>query len=108
MLVEVEDLKWADYECNLQLNNFAQPPHSIRMDLVEKGTGMPIATASKYLQDFPLSTQQALDKVTWIKDYAENESLFQALVEANIVEDLDTAVDINGFGCYMRLAKILV
>lgn len=58
----------------------------IALVLTEEETGEPVATASVNVVDYKMS-DTTVEDYTFIKNYAENEGMLQALIEAGIVQD---------------------
>lgn len=76
-------IKFAGYNCRLRFDRY-QKGNAIAIRL-ESDDYMPIATATVNIPEFPLQEGQCL-----IKDYAENEGILQALVEAGVVQPVGT------------------
>lgn len=72
---------FAGYECNVLFERY-QVVDQIAILLREVGTGMPIATATVCIPEW--EPYRKPDAVA-IKDYSENEGLFDALYDAGVV-----------------------
>ncbi len=76
-------IEFAGCNCHLRFDQY-QKGNAIAIRL-ESDDCMPIATATVNIPEFPLQEGQCL-----IKDYAENEGILQALVEAGVVQPVGT------------------
>ena len=76
---------FAGFECDVVFEKYAaNGQHAIL--LRESGTGMPVCTATVCIPDW-----EPFRKPNWvaIKDYSENEGIFDALYDAGIVKGCD-------------------
>lgn len=99
-------VRFKEWDCDVKISKYSVN-NQIAITLTHTEDG-PIATATVYLEQVLLSKQLIDDKVTFIKTWSENEGIFEALLEAGIIQDLHDQFDVNGFGSIARLVKVLI
>jgi len=70
------------------------------MILQESETGQPIARITLNLEEVPI-----MDDMIIVKDYAENEGIYKALLAADIIEECERKVSIGfnyGLICFLK------
>lgn len=74
----MKDVKFAGYECTVQLGNYNNNRSSLT--LIDKATGDEVAVASVHIPEVRVASDEVL-----IKDYSENEGMLNALRDAGVV-----------------------
>jgi hypothetical protein len=82
-------IKFQEWNCDVVKRNYSNGRTALQ--LVESETGEPIATATVNIPEISLEPNEII-----IKDYSENEGIFEALVKAGIVISTGKMVE-NGF-----------
>lgn len=95
----MKTVKFAGYECRLELDRYQHG--GIHIGLIDVEDGVPFCVATSYVP----GTELADDEVI-IKNYSENEGILDALIEAGIVEKTGRVVH-SGF-VTMPICRLLV
>lgn len=93
-------VQFRNWDCYIVTGNYFDGQLSIHL---ESETDGPIATASTYLEELPLSGNK-----TWIKTWSENQGILEALVDAGVVKEMGVHVEVNEFGSTAVLVKYLL
>lgn len=62
----------------------------------------PLAVATVNLPDVELA-----DGCILVKDWAENEGMFESLIDAGVIEDSGDSVEVNRWGSFARQGRVL-
>lgn len=89
----MKTVKFMHWTCNVEFHNY-RDNNRIALELTEVGTGEPIATATVNLPRVPLEPNEVI-----IKDYSENNGMYQALYEAGIVGEKKRMVTTGHVSC---------
>jgi len=68
------------WDCILQKRTY--PNKRTALQLIDSEDGSPVATATVNFPDEPLNNDEVL-----IKDYSENEGMYQSLVDAKVISE---------------------
>jgi hypothetical protein len=90
---------YKDWKCTISFAKYSNDRIAIQLFDVEDG--QPIATASVNLPDEPM----AADEVA-IKDYSENEGMFNVLRQADVISD-PVRFASSGFITHIPICKLL-
>ena len=102
----MKKVKFMHWECDVVKTKY-QVDESIALKLTHPEDG-PIATATVWLENYPITGEYKKDHC-WIKTWSENEGIFEALVEAGIIEEVKCgSINVNGFGSLAKMAKVLI
>lgn len=102
----MKKVKFMHWECDVVKTKY-QVDESIALKLTHPEDG-PIATATVWLENYPITGEYKKDHC-WIKTWSKNEGIFEALVEAGIIEKVNCAsIDVNGWGSRAVMAKVLI
>lgn len=96
------EIQFQDYQCLVDIDKYSNG--RIRIALYDIEDEMPVATATCNV-DLPNLNNSLPLSYVFIKDYAENEGLLEALVKAKIVVPLGITI-FTGY-TKLRLCKIL-
>jgi len=79
----IEDLiiKFRDWSCMVQVGKYPKGGHTF-LHLLDSEDGSPICTASVNVPEVNLDKGQII-----IKDYSENEGVYQSLVDAGVISE---------------------
>lgn len=99
-------VKFKSWNCIVEKSTYRHDG-SISLSLVDAEDGQPVATASTYLEDFPIADDYKSDHC-WIKTWSENNGIVQALQLAGVIDVTGTTQVVNPFGDYAILAKVLI
>lgn len=94
-------VQFQDWNCDVYRGKYFDVTAALSLTHPEDG---PIVTASVYLEQHPVTSPD----ITWIKTWSENKGIFEALLEAGVIEDLGLTAEVNEFGSVAKLAKILI
>lgn len=76
----LKNVVFRGYNCVVRLRQYPNGRHAL--ELVEQGTGQPVAVASVNLPDAPMTDEEVA-----IKNWSENEGILKVLIEAGIVSE---------------------
>jgi hypothetical protein len=96
-------VKFKSWLCNLRWGQYGHGKPAIT--LIDDKTGEPVAVASINLQDYP--EHKLPPNHIHIKDYSENEGMVDALVEAGVVEEIQS-FGIGRHSVKCTLCKLLI
>ena len=86
----MKKVKFKDWDCNVLFNKYQEGGH--RIELLDADDGLPIAVATVNVPNIPLEENEVI-----IKNYSENEGIYDALVEAKIVNKTKKSVRLSEF-----------
>jgi len=78
------------YNCKVLYQKYQAGGH--RIDLIDLSDGMPVATATVHVPGVKLENNEVI-----IKDYSENEGIYNALLEYNIIKETSKSIQISDY-----------
>ena len=96
----MKKVKFMQWECDVVKCHYKDG--SIALELTHPEDG-PIATATVFLEDLQLK-----DGYVWIKTWSENEGIYEALLEADVIGKSITDYPVNGWGSVALMVKVLI
>ena len=80
-----------EFDCMVHYDKY-QEGNGHRIDLIDVSDGIPVATATVNVPNVKLEKNEVI-----IKNYSENEGIYDALIEQNIIKKTSKAVKISEF-----------
>ena len=82
-------VKFKEWDCIVQFSKYTQN-NRIAISLIDAEDGEPIAKATLNLNEIPLEKNEII-----IKNYSENEGIYDCLVEAGIISKVKRIINLN-------------
>jgi hypothetical protein len=103
----MKTVKFMQWECIVEYGKFPSGDTAIQLFDIEDGD--PVSTPTVFLDraNFPHIPQLESTTQVYIKDYAENVGIIEALVDAGIVERTGKRYMINNWGSTVELCTII-
>ena len=89
----MKTVKFKKWNCIVEVGKYRNNDR-IALKLVEVGTGKPVATATVNIPEAELEPNEVI-----IKNYSENEGMYQALFEAGIISKAKRHVQTGNVTC---------
>lgn len=89
----METVKFKKWICNVEVSKYRSNDR-IAIELVEASTGEPVARATVNIPEVDLEPNEVI-----IKNYSENEGMYQALFEAGIISKAKIHVQTGNLTC---------
>jgi hypothetical protein len=95
-------VRFRNYSCRVTLSRY-QYGDTPCIHLISTTDGSPVATATVNLIDYGLLPPQ---NACFVKDYAENQGILEALIAAEVVKPLGQVINFGPYDCQAHLCEI--